>query len=140
MPAFTELITEREHYYATQQPKTPPKSYPHTPADGKPAKVVFPDTLNADEQAEVRAWRAFGTAAVSVAAIAKVAEYVANDKAHRAWKLADAEARESQYNWVRADASVLNKGTTSIGSSDTGTGSDPPPAHVPPQPIHILEP
>lgn len=138
--AFTALITEREHYYATQQPKKAPKSFQHTPADGKPTKVTFPGALTVDEQAEVRAWRAYGTAPVAAAAIAKVAEYVANDAANRAWNIADDEAREAQYNWVRADASVLNKGTTSVGSSETGAGSTPPPAHVPPQPVHTAAP
>lgn len=136
MPAFPELVTEREHYFAMQSPKKAPKSFQHTPASGKPAKVVFPDTLTVDEQAEVRAWRAYGAAPVAAAAIAKKDEYVVNDAAYRAWKIADDEARETQYNWLRVDAAILNKVTTSVGSDDTGAGSTPPPSHVPPQPFN----
>lgn len=138
--AFTALITEREHYFSEREQLTPPRTYQHTPAADKPTKVVFPDDLEDDEIAEVITWKQYGTAPSLAAAIAKVAEYVAYNVAYRVWKLADEQARIAQYNWVRADSAVLNKGTTSAGASDTGVGSAPPPHYVPPQGTHEPEP
>ncbi len=144
MASFTTDLTEREHYFSSMQPDIKvPRTFIHTPADNRPVPPDFPGELDETALEEVNAWKQDGakTEAESAAypedgdAITYAEAFIDYSAAIRAWLLADAEARKAQYRWLLADAAVLNKPTLSVTADDTGTGGDPPPEDIPPQPV-----
>ncbi len=116
-----------------------PPWFRHKSAASPIAAIVFPDTLNQFEQAEVQRYLSTPTDATLATlrlpgAIAKAKEYKTYfaDASVKAWQDADRTARDAQWRLYSSDSVINNAGTTSPSADAGGAGAAPPPANQPP--------
>lgn len=127
-----------ERPYAAYHEQAPvPQWFRHVPAVySGPTLIVFPGTLTAKEQSEVRLWLISDASTrpeillrcTQRAAIAKIAEFVAYyaDPSYWSWKDADEASRVAQWRLFLADALIANKLTVPKSGEGTGVGSAEP--------------